>query len=55
MGKNLLIRAFKNLKDLDIKESRLEVWSANKRALSVYSSVGYNFYKETESSIGMFL
>ncbi|WP_454053048.1 GNAT family N-acetyltransferase [Clostridium sp. Marseille-Q7071] len=55
IGKNLLIRAFKNLKDLDIKESRLEVWSANKRALSLYSSVGYKFYKETESSIGMFL
>lgn len=55
IGKNLILRAFKNLKALDIKESRLEVWSANKRALSVYSSLGYKFHEETESSIGMFL
>ncbi|WP_346961921.1 GNAT family N-acetyltransferase [Clostridium sp.] len=55
IGKNLIIRAFQGLKDLNIKESRLEVWSANKRALSVYNSVGYKFHEETESSIGMSL
>ncbi|WP_346936179.1 GNAT family N-acetyltransferase [Clostridium sp.] len=55
VGKNLIIRAFQGLKDLNIKESRLEVWSANKRALSVYNSVGYKFHEETESSIGMSL
>ncbi|GAA0779124.1 hypothetical protein GCM10008908_37140 [Clostridium subterminale] len=55
IGKNLIIRAFQGLKDLNIKESRLEVWSENKRALSVYNSVGYKFHEETESSIGMSL
>ncbi len=55
VGKNLIIRVFQGLKDLNIKESRLEVWSENKRALSVYNSVGYKFHKETESSIGMSL
>jgi ribosomal protein S18 acetylase RimI-like enzyme len=55
IGKNLILRALEGLKALNIKESRLEVWSANKRALSVYNSVGYKFHEETESSIGMFL
>ena len=55
IGENLIIRALQGLKDLNIKESRLEVWSANKRALSVYNSVGYKFHEETESSIGMYL
>ncbi len=55
IGKNLLLKAFEGLKALDIEESRLEVWSANTRALSVYNSVGYKFYEETESSIGMLL
>ncbi|MBW9158927.1 MULTISPECIES: GNAT family N-acetyltransferase [Clostridium] len=55
IGKNLILRAFECLKALNIKESSLEVWSANKRALSVYNSLGYTFYEETESSIGMFL
>lgn len=52
---NLILRAFNELIDLGIKESRLEVWSNNKRALSVYKSVGYEFYKQTECSIGMFI
>lgn len=55
IGKNLILRALENLKALSIKESSLEVWSANKRASSVYNSLGYKFYEETESSIGMFL
>ncbi len=55
IGKNLILKAFNELKILGIKESRLEVWSDNKRALSVYRSVGYKFYKQTECSIGMFL
>jgi ribosomal protein S18 acetylase RimI-like enzyme len=55
IGKNLILRALENLKALSIKESSLEVWSANKRAASVYNSLGYKFYEETESSIGMFL
>lgn len=55
IGKNLILKAFKELIALGIKESRLEVWSDNKRALSAYESVGYKFYKQTECSIGMFL
>lgn len=55
IGKNLLNLALDKLRTLEIKESRLEVWSANKRALSVYNNVGYEFYEEKESSIGMFL
>lgn len=55
IGKNLILIALEGLKALNIKESRLEAWSANKRALSVYNSAGYNFHEETESSIGMFL
>ncbi len=55
IGENLMNRAFEKLKCLHINESRLEVWSSNKRALSVYNKLGYQFLKETEVSIGMFL
>lgn len=55
IGENLILRALEGLKSLNIKESRLEVWSENKRALSIYNSIGYKFHEETESSIGMFL
>lgn len=55
IGENLILRALEGLKALNIKESRLEVWSENKRALSIYNSIGYKFHEETESSIGMFL
>lgn len=55
IGKNLLLRALKELKSLHVFESRLEVWSSNVRAMSLYQSLGYRFYKETECAIGMFL
>ncbi|MBU3203592.1 GNAT family N-acetyltransferase [Clostridium algidicarnis] len=55
ISKNLILKAFEELIALDVKESRLEVWSDNKRALSVYESVGYKFYQQIECSIGMFL
>lgn len=55
VGKGLILRAFNELIDLGIKESRLEVWSDNERALSIYKNVGYEFYKQTECSIGMFI
>ena len=55
IGNNLILRALDGLKALNVKESTLEMWSANKRALSVYNSLGYKFHEETESSIGMFL
>lgn len=55
IGENLILRAFEELLSMGIRESALEVWSANKRASSVYAQLGYQFLKETESSIGMFL
>lgn len=55
IGESLMSRAFDKLKAINIKESRLEVWSSNKRAMSVYSKLGYKFLKETEVSIGMLL
>lgn len=55
IGKNLILKALNELMNLGVKESRLEVWSDNKRALSLYESVGYKFYKQTECSIGMFI
>ncbi len=55
IGRNLMITAINNLRSLSINESRLEVWSSNIRAVGLYNSVGYEFYKETESAIGMFL
>jgi len=55
IGESLMSRAFNKLKELNVRESRLEVWSSNKRAMSVYSKLGYKFLKETETSIGVFL
>jgi len=55
IGESLMNRAFNKLKKLNVRESRLEVWSSNKRAMSVYSKLGYKFLKETETSIGVFL
>ena len=55
IGKALVLEAFKQMKQLGIKESRLEVWSSNERAMILYRNTGYEFYKETECAIGMFL
>lgn len=55
VGKNLICMALNELKNMGINESMLEVWSDNKRALSVYESVGYKFFRQTECQIGMFL
>lgn len=55
IGKNLILMALNELRILGVKASRLEVWSDNKRALSIYESAGYKLYKQTECSIGMFL
>ena len=55
IGKVLLSKALEYFEKIQVNESRLEVWSANKRALSLYNQLGYEFYEETESSIGMFI
>ena len=55
IGRNLMLAAINKLRILNVKESRLEVWSSNIRAIDMYNSVGYKFYEEVESAIGMFL
>lgn len=55
IGRNLMLAAINKLRILNVKESRLEVWSSNIRAIAMYNSVGYKFYEEVESAIGMFL
>ncbi|MDU1414129.1 MAG: GNAT family N-acetyltransferase [Clostridium sp.] len=55
IGRNLMLAAINKLRILAVKESRLEVWSSNIRAIAMYNSVGYKFYEEVESAIGMFL
>lgn len=55
IGRLILSKALEYFKAIEVDESRLEVWSANERAIKLYNSLGYKFYKETESSIGMFI
>lgn len=55
IGNVLIYKALEYFKKIQVDESRLEVWSANKRALSLYNQLGYEFYEETESSIGKFI
>lgn len=52
IGKYLISEGLEYFKSKGINESRLEVWSANKRALELYNKFGFEFYKETQSSIG---
>lgn len=53
LGEYLVTRALEYFKSKGLDESRLEVWSSNKRATKLYYKMGYKFMKETESSIGM--
>ncbi|WBW98392.1 GNAT family N-acetyltransferase [Oceanirhabdus sp. W0125-5] len=55
IGKLLIGKALEYFNKIKVDESRLEVWSANDRAPSLYKKLGYEFYKETESSIGKFI
>lgn len=55
IGKNLVAQGLAQFRDLQIPEVRIEVWSANERAMNLYKQFGFSFYEETESSIGMFL
>ncbi|QOY38343.1 GNAT family N-acetyltransferase [Anaerobacillus isosaccharinicus] len=55
IGKNLVAQALAHFRDLHVPEIRIEVWSANERAMNLYKQFGFSFYEETESSIGMFL
>lgn len=53
IAKQLMKNAHQCLLDKGITEARLEVWSKNKRAVSLYQSLGYMLEKETEVSIGV--
>ena len=55
IGKNLIVKGLKYFHNVKIDEVRLELWSSNERARSIYQKLGFEFYKETESSIGKFL
>ncbi len=55
IGSFILVEGLKYFKSKGVDESRLEVWSANKRAMNLYHKIGYRFYQETELSIGMFI
>jgi ribosomal protein S18 acetylase RimI-like enzyme len=49
----LMDKAHEHFKKIGLNESRLEVWSANKRAINLYKKVGYQIFEITEVSIGM--
>lgn len=53
LGERLVKQGLAHFKALGLRESRVEVWSANVRATSLYYKHGYKYMKETEASIGM--
>lgn len=55
IARNLINRGLKHFQDCKADEVRIEVWSANERAMSLYKQFGFEFYEETEASIGKFL
>ncbi len=55
LGYLLMIKSLNYFKSIGVDKSRLEVWSANQRALNLYYKVGYQLLKESEISIGKFI
>ncbi|MCD8500422.1 MAG: GNAT family N-acetyltransferase [Bacillaceae bacterium] len=55
IAKNLVAKGLAHFSDLQVPEVRIEVWSANERAMNLYKQFNFSFFEETESSIGMFL
>ena len=55
VGQELVNRGLNRLYTMGISSCKLEVWSSNERAYSIYKKAGFEFLKETEVSIGMFL
>lgn len=51
----LMIIGLNYFKSLGLDESRLELWSGNKRAGNLYYKLGYELHKETQASIGKFI
>ncbi|MCT8137820.1 GNAT family N-acetyltransferase [Anaerobacillus sp. CMMVII] len=52
---NLVNKGLRHFQDNSVEEVRIEVWSSNERAMSLYKQFGFEFYEETEVSIGIFL
>ncbi|MCD8510011.1 MAG: GNAT family N-acetyltransferase [Bacillus sp. (in: Bacteria)] len=55
IARNLVTRGLRYFQDIEIEDVRIEVWSANERAMALYKQLGFEFYEETEASVGMFL
>ncbi|GKX31959.1 hypothetical protein SH1V18_44390 [Vallitalea longa] len=55
LGEYLILRGLSYFKSIYIDESRLEVWSSNKRGMNLYYKLGYEFLEETQISIGMMI
>lgn len=52
LGALLINKGLEHFRLLGLDESRLEVWSANERAVKLYRKIGYEFLQETQASIG---
>jgi len=46
-------KAHKHFKKIGLNESRLEVWSSSRRAMNLYTKIGYKLFEVSEVSIGM--
>lgn len=55
LGEYLVLKSLNYFKSLGLDESRLEVWSSNKRGMDLYIRLGYEFIEETQISIGMMI
>ncbi|MHA1931862.1 MAG: GNAT family N-acetyltransferase [Promethearchaeota archaeon] len=49
----LMDKAHEHFKEIGFNESRLEVWSSNRRAMNLYTKIGYKLFEVPEVSIGM--
>jgi len=49
----LMDKAFEHFKKIGLNESRLEVWGSNRRALNLYTKIGYKLFEISEDSLGM--
>lgn len=49
----LMDKAFEHFRKIGLNESRLEVWSSNRRAMNLYTKIGYKLFEISEVSIGI--
>lgn len=53
LAKHLLVSGLNYLKTYGYDKSRLEVWNTNSKANKLYVNHGFEYYEQTEVSIGM--